>query len=47
MGVLNEKRCKTYIKNKKLPTILYSILNHIFNTIQQFDYIVAVCKKTT
>ena len=36
---------KTYIKKKKLPTILYSILYHIFNTIQPFDYIVAVCKK--
>jgi cyclopropane fatty-acyl-phospholipid synthase-like methyltransferase len=38
---------KNYIKNKKLPTILYSILYHIFNTIQPFDYIVSVCKKKT
>ena len=38
---------KTYIKNKNLPAILYSILYNIFNTIQPFDYIVAVCKKTT
>jgi len=38
---------KNYIKKKKLPTIVYSILYHIFNTIQPFDYIVSVCKKKT
>lgn len=36
---------KNYIKNKKLPTILSSILCHIFAKVQPFYYIVAVCKK--
>jgi len=36
---------KNYIKNKKLPTILSTILCHIFDTIQPFDYVVSVCKK--
>jgi erythromycin 3''-O-methyltransferase len=37
---------KNYIKNKKLPTVLSSILCHIFDKVQPFDYIVAVCKKS-
>jgi len=36
---------KNYIKKKKLPPIFYTILYNIFNNVQPFDYVVAVCKK--